>query len=112
MTGRRAGTLERAPVFVRGIRLGEVENVLLDEGGSRILGLDVLCGDGSNRFLPYSTARLAGETIEIDSTLTLLDERELEFYRDRGRSLAAAPELADALVAADGGLVVPLPARC
>ena len=104
--------LLRAPVFVRGIRLGEVESVLLDAEAPRILGLDVLCGDGSNRFLPYSTARLAGEAIEIDSTLTLLDERELEFYRDRGRPLAAVPELSDALVAADGGLVVPLPARC
>ena len=104
--------LLRAPVFVRGIRLGEVESVLLDAEAPRILGLDVLCGDGSNRFLPYSTARLAGDTIEIDSTLTLLDERELEFYRDRGRSLASAPELADAIVAGDGGLVVPVPARC
>lgn len=112
MTGLRASALLHAPVFVRGIRLGEVESVLLDASAPRILGLDVLCGDGSNRFLPYSIARAAGEAIEIDSTLTLLDERELEFYRSRGRPLAAAPELADALVAPDGGLVVLLPARC
>lgn len=112
MTGQRASTLVHAPVFVRGIRLGEVESVLLHSDAPRILGLDVLCGDGSNRFLPYSTARVKGRAIEIDSALTLLDERELEFYRRRGRTLAAAPELADALVAPDGGLVVPLPARC
>jgi hypothetical protein len=104
--------LVHAPVFVRGIRLGEVENVLLDPDGVRILGLDVLCGDGANRFLPYSTARLRDNAIEIDSTLMLLGERELEFYRSRGRSLASAPELADALVAVDGALVLPLTARC
>lgn len=112
MRGQRASLLARAPVFVRGIRLGVVENVLLDSEAQRILGLDVLCGDGSNRFLPFATARLTGMAIEIDSALTLLDGRELEFYRRRGRALAAVPELADALVAPDGGLVLTLPARC
>jgi hypothetical protein len=112
VTGLRASALLRAPVFVRGIRLGEVESVLLDASAPRILGLDVLCGDGTNRFLPYSIARPAGQAIEIDSTLTLLDERELEFYRSRGRPLAAVPELAEALVESDGELVVPFPARC
>jgi hypothetical protein len=102
----------RAPVFVRGIRLGEVVNVLLDAGAPRILGLEVLCGDGSSRFLPYSTARVRGSAVEIDSTLTLLDERELDFYRSHARALTSVPELADALVAPDGGLIVPLPARC
>ncbi len=97
---------------MRGIRLGEVENVLLDSEAPRILGLDVLCGDGKNRFLPYAAARLAGETIEIDSTLTLLDQRLLDFYRSRGRKLTAVPELADALVQADGALVLPSTAHC
>ena len=86
--------------------------MLLHTEAPRILGLDVLCGDGANRFLPFATARLSGEAIEIDSALTLLDARELEFYRSRGRALAAVPELADAFVAPDGGLVVLLPARC
>jgi hypothetical protein len=104
--------LVRMPVVVRGIRLGEVESVLLDPDALRILGLDVLCGDGSNRFLPFSTARLTPGVIEIDSALMLLGRRELEFYRSRGRALARVPELADALVAPDGALVVPLPARC
>jgi hypothetical protein len=110
--GQRASTLLHAPVFVRGIRLGEVESVLLDPSAVRILGFDVLCGDGSNRFLPFSTARLNGAAIEIDSTLMLLGRRELEFYRSRGRAFATEPELADALVAPDGALVVSLPARC
>lgn len=84
--------------------------MLLDAGEARILGLDVLCGDGANRFLPFSTARRGVRGIEIDSTLTLLDERELAFYRSRGRSLASVPELADALIGADGALVLPLSA--
>ena len=104
--------LLRAPVLVRGIRLGEVENVLLDADEPRILGLDVLCGDGANRFLPFSTARMNGAGIEIDSTLTMLDQRELEFYRSRGRTLASAPELADAVVEQGGALVRAVPARC
>ncbi|MDX6397474.1 MAG: hypothetical protein QOJ43_882 [Gaiellaceae bacterium] len=102
----------RAPIFVRGIRLGEVEHVLLDAQQARILGFDVLCGDGSNRFLPYSTARFAEGGIEIESTLTLLDPHELAFYRSRGRTLASVPELAGALVGPGGALVVPLAARC
>jgi hypothetical protein len=104
--------LLHAPIVVRGIRLGEVESVLLDREAPRILGFDVLCGDGSNRFLPYSTGRITGKAIDIDSALTLLDTRLLEFYRSRSRPLAAAPELADAVVAADGALVLPLTAHC
>ncbi len=86
--------------------------MLLDPTVPRILGLDVRCGDGSNRFLPYTTARVRGKTIEIDSTLTLLDEQQLAFYRSRGRPLTAVPELVDALISPDGGLEGPLPARC
>ena len=103
--------LLRAPILVRGIRLGDVEGVLLDPEAPRILGFDVLC-DGSNRFLPYATGRITGKAIEIDSTLTLLDARLLEFYRSRSRPLAAAPELAGAVIGADGALVLPLTAHC
>lgn len=110
--GRRASTLLRAPVFVRGIRLGEVEDVLLDLEGARILGLDVLCGDGSNRFLPFATARPAAAGIEIESALILLDPSELQFYRSRSRTLASVPDLADAVVGPDGALVVALTGRC
>ena len=94
------------PVVLRGIRLGEVESVLLDAEEPRILGFDVLCGDGANRFLPFGASRPRAGAIETDSSLTLLESRELDFYRLRGRSLAAAPELADALVDAEGALVV------
>ena len=95
-------------MLVRGIRLGEVESVLLDAAEPRILGFDVLCGDGANRFLPFGASRLGTAAIELASTLTLLDRRELDFYRARGRSLASVPELAEARVEADGALVLPL----
>jgi hypothetical protein len=108
--GETASTLLRAPVLIRGIRLGEVAGVLLDTGQPRVLGLDVLCGDGANRFLPFSTAARTSKGIEIESTLTLLDERELRFYRTRSRSLASVPELANARIEADGTLVLPLSA--
>ena len=108
--GETASTLLRAPVLTRGIRLGEVANVLLDAEEPRILGLDVLCGDGANRFLPFSTAQRGAKGIEIASTLTLLDERELGFYRARTRPLASVPELAEARIEADGTLVLPLSA--
>ena len=111
MRGQTASTLLRAPVLVRGIRLGEVADVLLDETEPRILGFDVLCGDGANRFLPFTTARTAEGWIEVASTLTLLDERELQFYRGRSRRLASAPELDDARLEPDGSLALPLPAR-
>ena len=95
-----------------GIRLGEVENLLLDRETTRILGFDVFCGDGSNRFLPFATAKRTQVGIEVSSTLTLLDRRELEFYRRRSRTLASTPELADAVIGPDGTLIVPLQARC
>lgn len=112
MRGHRAAALVHAPVLVRGIRLGEVQSVLLASASPRIVGFDVLCGDGAHRFLPFSTARLGRASVELDSALTLLDPAELEFYRANGRSLRSVPALADALVEADGELVVSLTARC
>lgn len=112
MRGHRASSLLHAPVLVRGIRLGEVENVLLASTSPRIVGFDVLCGDGANRFLPFSIARLGAAAVELDSALTLLDPAELEFYRANGRSLTSVPALAEAVVEPDGELVVPLTSRC
>ena len=89
-----------------------MQSVLLAAGGPRIVGFDVLCGDGFSRFLPFAIARLGAEGIELDSALTLLDRSELEFYRANGRSLEKVPELADAVVETDGELVVPLTSRC
>jgi PRC-barrel domain len=112
MGGLRAAALLHTPVLVRGIRLGEVEDVLLDGEEPRILGLDVLCGDGVNRFVPFSAAFVTPDAIRVETTLTLLEPPELEFYRGRSRRLAAVPELADAVVGREGVLAVPLAARC
>ena len=98
-------------MLTRGIRLGEIENVLLDSDEPRILGFEVLCGDGASRFLPFSTAHRGQLGVEIDSTFTLLDARELEFYRAHSRPLAGLPELADARIEPDGALVIPLSAQ-
>jgi hypothetical protein len=74
-------------VMMRGIELGRVVDVILDEEGERPLGLDVLCGDGLHRFLPLAAASFDGEDVEIDSPLTVLGTDQLQFYRSRGRGL-------------------------
>jgi hypothetical protein len=73
-----------------GIELGRVVDVLLDELGERPVGFDVLCGDGSHRFLPYAAALLAGDEVEVGSPFVLLDRDQLEFYRRHGRALRSS----------------------
>ena len=53
-------------VMTSGIELGRVVDVILDESGNRPIGFDVRCGDGSHRFLPFPTARLENEHVEVD----------------------------------------------
>jgi hypothetical protein len=108
--GQTPSTLLRTPVLMRGIRLGEVEKVLLDLEEPRILGLEVRCGDGASRFLPFATARRGAVGIEIESPFTLLDAPELAFYRAHARTLASVPELAEARIEPDGALLIPLSA--
>jgi hypothetical protein len=71
--------------------------VLLEIDADRPLGLDVLCGDGLHRFLPMAAVGRIGGDIQIESSLTLLEPAELEFYRARGQSLRgrASGTLAD-----------------
>lgn len=110
MSGRSASELLRRPVRLRGISLGRSVDAVLDPAGSRVLGLDVLCGDGAHRFLPLSAAEPRETEIAVRSALTLLDEPQLRFYRARGLSLQAllgTPQqeggrLADLVVGADG----------
>jgi hypothetical protein len=73
-----------------GIELGRVVDVLLDELGERPVGFDVLCGDGSHRFLPYAAALHAGDEVEVGSPFVLLDRDQLEFYRRHGRALRSS----------------------
>ena len=87
MRGRAAAELLSLPVRMHGIQLGTPVDALLDEAADRLLGFEVLCGDGNYRFLPFTVARLQADEITLDSALTLIDERDLEFYRRRSRRL-------------------------
>jgi len=74
-------------VVTRGIEVGRVVDVILDESAKHPIGLAVRCGDGEHRFLPLATARFVEEDVEVDSPLVLLETEQLDFYRARGRSL-------------------------
>jgi len=104
VTHLQAEELLRRPVLVRGIRLGRVADVLFDPDGARVVGFDVLCGDDVHRFLPFPAAVLVARGLSVDSSLTLLDEQALAFYRRRGLSLSGADDLRGALVRASGAV--------
>jgi hypothetical protein len=90
MRGRAASELLSLPVRMHGIHLGAPVEALLDESSDRLLGFEVLCGDGSHRFLPFTVARLQASEIAVDSALTLIDERDIDYYRRHSRRLADA----------------------
>jgi hypothetical protein len=75
---------------MHGIQLGRPVDALLDARVDRLLGFEVLCGDGARRFLPFSVARLRADEIALDSALTLIDERDIGYYRRNSRRLADA----------------------
>ncbi|HLM34635.1 MAG TPA: PRC-barrel domain-containing protein [Gaiellaceae bacterium] len=85
------------PVRMHGIQLGRPVDVLVDERGERVVGLELLCGDGARRFLPFAVADIRPDEIAVESALMLLDERDLDYYRARTRRLADTP-LADAWI--------------
>lgn len=87
MTGRSATDLLALPVRLRGIQLGRPVCLLVAQGQDRLLGFELLCGDGEHRFLPFSVAEVRADEIAVESALTLIDERELSFYRARSRAL-------------------------
>lgn len=76
------------PVRTHGIHLGQPIDVLLDAAGERVVGLELKCGDGAHRFLPFAVADVRDAEIAVASALTLLDERDLDYYRERTRPLA------------------------
>ena len=112
MGSRSAASLLHLPVRLRGIRLAQPVDLLLDTAGWRALGFVVLCGDDETRFLPYAAARPGTDEIAVGSALTLLED--VEFYRRRSeslRALLAGPvrrgtallgSLSDVLLGADG----------
>ena len=69
-------------------------DLILDGGLQRVLGLEVRCGDGENRFLPLAAAHFGAKEVAVTSPLALLDPPQLAFYARRGtsfRALRAAP---------------------
>ena len=104
MGSRSATELLQLPVRLNGIRLGRPVDLLLDPAEWRALGLVVLCGDGSSRFLVFAAADLRDDAIDVSSALLLLDD--VEFYRGRSRSLRdlLGAELRDLLVTCGGSV--------
>jgi len=104
MGSRSATELLQLPVRLNGIRLGRPVDLLLDPAEWRALGLVVLCGDGSSRFLVFAAADLREDAIDVSSALLLLDD--VEFYRGRSRSLRdlLGAELRDLLVTRGGSV--------
>jgi hypothetical protein len=76
------------PVRLHGIELGRLVEALVDADSDRLLGFEVMCGDETQRFLPFAVARIGPEEIALESALTLIDERDLDFYRRRSRRLS------------------------
>jgi sporulation protein YlmC with PRC-barrel domain len=81
-----------------GVRLGSVEDAILDRELTRLVGLVVAIRGGEPSFLAFGACRLAGD-IEPDSPLALLEPQALFFYRAHGVSLLS---LRDATVTEDG----------
>ena len=103
MWPRSATELLQLPVQLHGIRLGRPVDLLLDPVEWRALGFVVLCGDESTRFLVFAAADLREDAIHVSSALLLLED--VDFYRDRARSLRdllRGGELLDLLVGVDG----------
>jgi sporulation protein YlmC with PRC-barrel domain len=80
-----ARELLQLPVMLDGIRLGRCVDVVLDDDGGRIVGVVVLCGDDTERFLVLDAAAVHDGEIAVSSALLLLED--VDFYRQRGTSL-------------------------
>jgi hypothetical protein len=117
--GLSAEALLGRPVLLRGIRLGLPTDVLFDADLTRAVGLEVHCGDEQDRFLPLPSARVADQSLEVESALHLLDPENLTFYRglatsfrdvrgalveQRGRGVGIVGDL----ILADDGAVIAL----
>jgi hypothetical protein len=74
--------LVRLPVTMNGIELGRTVEALVDDEG-RLVGLELVCRDGSRRFLPAGAADIRTTEIRVASALVFLSERELSWYRER-----------------------------
>lgn len=109
----RTSGLVRRPVVYRDIRLGVAADALFDRAIRRLVGLEVHCADGKDRFLPFPACEVRDERIVVESALVLL-EGNLDFYRLDGCTFSElrdtpvlvggdeAGMLAEVLVSGDG----------
>lgn len=123
MSERSGAELLGLPVRLHGLQLGRPSDLLLDRDAMRAVGIDVVCGDGAHRFLPFPTAAVSDEAITITSPLVLLEADELAFYRSRSFTLGSlrgrpverrgtrVGTLLDVVVASDGELAAVLVER-
>ena len=102
--GLPAQALLGRPVVFRDIRLGTVADLIFDAAVTRVLGLDVLCGDRRSRFLPLPACDVGTEAIRVESALVLVAE-PLDFYRARGRVLTSLAHRPMPVLDADGSVL-------
>jgi hypothetical protein len=102
---RRAEELLTLSVRVGGVKLGRAVDLIVSPDGSRVVGFDVVCGDGAHRFLPFAVTTIEADAINIDSPLVLLDFDQVGFYREEALSLRELNgRLGNVRVDRDGGL--------
>jgi hypothetical protein len=101
MTGWPAQELLELPVRMNGIQLGRPTDLLLDGSEDRVLGFELACGDGAERFLPFTVAEIHAGEINVRSALALIDEADLDWYRRHARRLRELG-LNDPWIDADG----------
>jgi hypothetical protein len=82
MSADRPAGLVGVPVTTNGIELGRTIDVLVGTDG-RPVGFELVCRDGTRRFLPAAAAEIGATDIRVRSALVFLTERELGWYRDR-----------------------------
>jgi hypothetical protein len=87
MTGASITSLLGRPVRINGIELAWPVDARLGEDGE-LIGLEIVCRDGSRRFLPAAAAEILPDQIRVSSALVFLDERELAWYREHTTSAA------------------------
>lgn len=94
----RTSALVRRPVTYRDIRLGVATDALFDRAVRRLVGLEVRCGDGADRLLPFPACEVRDGRLAVESALVLLDGN-VGFYRLDGSTFSG---LRDAPVLARG----------
>ncbi len=109
-----AAAVLQLPVQLQSIKLGRPVDILLDVDAWRVVGFVVLCGDDTQRFLPYAAAHTGPDEIAVPSALMLLDD--VGFYRQRGvsfrsllggtaqRGARPAGRLVDVTIGAEGAV--------